>query len=68
LGRHPTGMRQPPLVNGGVKTDGLRKGLPRFLVHVVDAMVHKSAVMRPSPARIAAELAQLAGLKKAGAK
>jgi serine/threonine protein kinase len=64
LGRHPTGTRQASLLGGGVKTDGLRTGLPRFLVHLVDAMVHQKAVMRPSPAKVAAGLAQLAGIAK----
>lgn len=62
LGRHPTGRRQELLLGGGVKTDGLRPNLPRFLVHLVDSMVNKSALLRPLPRQIAQSLSQLAGL------
>ncbi len=62
LGRHPTNRRQELLLNGGVKTDGLRPKLPRFLVHLVDEMVNRSAIRRPLPGKVARDLAQLAGL------
>ncbi len=62
LGRHPTGRRQEFLMNGGPKTDGLRDKLPRFLVHLIDEMVHKTALRRPLPARVVRELATLAGV------
>ncbi len=62
LGRHPTNRRQELLLSGGVKTDGLRANLPRFLVHLIDDMVSKSAIRRPLPEKISRDLAQLAGL------
>lgn len=62
LGRHPTGRRQELLINGGVKTDGLRAKLPRFLVHQIDDMVQKAAIRRPLPGKLARDLAPLAGL------
>lgn len=64
LGRHPTGRKQELLLNGGIKTDGLRANLPRFLAHLIDEMVHQSAIRRPLPNRVARDLAQLAGLKE----
>jgi serine/threonine-protein kinase len=64
LGRHPTGRQQQLLTNGGVKTDGLRTGLPRFLVHLVDSMVAKSPILRPAPALVARDLKTLAGLEQ----
>lgn len=66
LGRHPTDRRQNALLNGGMKTDGLRAGLPRFLVRLVDSMVNKSAVLRPSPTQVANDLAKLAGVSAGG--
>lgn len=64
LGRHPTGLRQPALISGGVKTAGLRAGLPPFFVHLVDEMVHAKAIMRPSPGKVASALGTLAGAAK----
>jgi serine/threonine protein kinase len=60
LGRHPTGLRQPLLIGGGVKSAALRTGLPPFFVHLVDEMVHAKAIMRPSPNRVARVLEKLA--------
>lgn len=60
LGRHPTGRRQEFLLQGGTKTAALRADLPRHLVHLVDEMVHRTALRRPTPAKVASALAQLA--------
>jgi len=67
LGRHPTARRQELLMNGSLKTDGLRNALPRFLVHLIDEMVHKSAIRRPLPDKVARDLATLAGGSGKGA-
>jgi eukaryotic-like serine/threonine-protein kinase len=66
LGRHPTGRRQDILLNGAPKTAGLRDGLPAPLVQLLDAMVHRGAVHRPLPERVAAELGELAGNTNVG--
>jgi serine/threonine-protein kinase len=68
LGRHPTSLRQQLLLAGGVKTDGLRPNLPRFLVHLIDAMVAKNPIIRPAPSAVALGLTRLAGLFEIGGK
>jgi len=64
LGRHPTGRRQELLVNGGVKTDGLRPGLPPVLSRLIDGMVLRNAVYRPGPGSVSGTLMGVLGAQE----
>lgn len=56
LGRHPTARRQPQLVTGGPPTISLVNGLPSDFCAVVDRMVHRDPVRRPTPVELAAAM------------
>jgi serine/threonine-protein kinase len=52
LGRHPTGRRQPQLVAGGPATAAIQPGLPAEFIALVDRMVHRDPVRRPTPSEV----------------
>jgi serine/threonine protein kinase len=52
LGRHPTARRQQPLVAGGPATIAMQQGLPTDFSVLVDRMVHRDPVRRPTPADV----------------
>ena len=53
LGSHPTGRRQHLLAGGGLPTASLRRDIDSLFCELVDRMVHKRAVLRPSPVEVA---------------
>lgn len=59
LGRHPTAGNQASLMTGGVRTDGILKGIPRAMSNIIDSMLRPQAFQRPLPDEIAAEMRRL---------
>ncbi len=60
VGRHPTNGQQHLLKDGGVRTERLLKNLPAQLIAMINAMLNRSAVFRPTPAKVIKELERLA--------
>lgn len=56
LGRHPTARRQVQLAAGGPVTSTLRQGLPVAFNALVDRMVSRDPIRRPTPAEIATSM------------
>jgi serine/threonine-protein kinase len=52
LGRHPTARHQPQLVAGGPATAAMQPGLPADFIALVDRMVHRDPVRRPTPSEV----------------
>jgi len=52
LGRHPTARHQQQLVAGGPATASLQAGLPTEFIALVDRMVHRDPVRRPTPSEV----------------